>query len=143
VASIAVGRYMPDKLIRVFLVDDSDAFRRSAGRYLSQLRSCELVGMASSGTEALARVAALQPDLVLLDIVMPGMDGFEVARRLKSQPSAPHVVMVTIHDDASYRVAAREAGADGFISKTDFTLQVLTLLHEMAERMNADGTELT
>lgn len=86
---------------------------------------------------------ALQPDLVLVDIAMPGIDGLEVARRLKSQPSALHVVMVTIHDDASYRVAAREAGADGFISKSDFTLQVLTVLHEMAERMNADGMELT
>jgi DNA-binding NarL/FixJ family response regulator len=133
VAPIAVGRYMPDKLIRVFLVDDSDAFRRSAGLYLARQPSCELVGVASSGDEALARVPVLHPDLVLLDIAMPGTNGLEVARRLKSQPSAPHVVMVTIHDDASYRVAAREAGADGFIAKSDFTLRVLDLLRDLAE----------
>lgn len=93
--------------------------------------------MASSGAEALARVPALQPDLVLVDIAMPEMDGFELARRLKSQGIPPRVVMVTIHDDASYRAAAGEAGADGFICKSDFTLQFLALLHELTERVDA------
>lgn len=130
---IAVAKLTSDKGIRVFLVDDSDAFRRSAGRYLSRQPSCELVGMASSGAEALDRVPALQPDLVLVDVAMPEMDGLEVARRLKAQPLPPHVVMLTIHDHANYRAAAREAGADGFISKSDFTLQFLALLHGLAE----------
>ncbi len=133
-----MGRYMPERLPNVFLVDDSDAFRGSAGRYLSQMCSCELVGSACSGVEALARVAVLHPDLVLVDIAMPGMDGLEVTRRLKAQRLPPHVVMLTIHDDANYRAAAREAGADGFIAKSDFTIEVATLLREVA-----DGTDWT
>jgi DNA-binding NarL/FixJ family response regulator len=128
---------MPGKLISVFLVDDSGAFRRSVGRYVSQQHSCDLVGTASSGAEALARVAALQPDLVLVDIAMPGRNGIELARRLKSQGVPPRVVMVTVHDDPAYRAAAREAGADGFICKSDFTVQFLALLHELAERADA------
>jgi DNA-binding NarL/FixJ family response regulator len=129
-----------DKRIRVLLVDDSDAFRQSAGRYLSRQPSCELVGVAASGDEALERVAALQPDLVLLDIAMPGLNGLEVARRLKRRAPAPHVVIVTIQDDANYRMAAREAGSDGFITKSDFTIQIVALLHELTDRSNAvDG----
>ncbi|HEY6930538.1 MAG TPA: response regulator transcription factor, partial [Thermoanaerobaculia bacterium] len=100
-----------DKTVRIVLVDDSDAFRRSAGGYLTRQPSCVLVGTAASGVEALERVVVLRPDLVLLDIAMPDLNGLEVARRLKRIIPPPRVVMVTIHDDASYRLAAREAGA--------------------------------
>jgi DNA-binding NarL/FixJ family response regulator len=122
-----------DRAIRVLLVDDSDAFRQAAGRYLRHQALCNLVGTASSGDEALECVMLLQPDLVLLDIAMPGANGLEVARRMKSRLPAPRVVMVTIHDDATYRNAAREAGADGFITKSEFTVQILSLLRELAE----------
>lgn len=133
-ALVVVDKLKVGTTLRVFLVDDSDSFRRSAGRYLSRLGSCELVGTASSGAEALDCAAALRPDLVLVDIAMPEMDGLEVARRLKSQAVPPRAVMLTVHDDPRYRAAAREAGADGFIVKSDFTLQVVALLHELAQQ---------
>ena len=125
---------MTPRALRVLLVDDSDAFRRSAGRYLSHQGNCELVGTASSGNEALQKVAALHPDLVLLGVVMPDMDGLEVARRLRSQSSPPRVVMVTTQDDALDRKSAREAGADGFITKSNFALQIIELLGDIAEK---------
>jgi two-component system cell cycle response regulator len=74
---------------------------------------------AYSGQECLGKVAATNPDIVLLDVMMPGMDGFEVCRRLKSDPITAHipVVMVTALDQPSDRVAGLEAGADDFLTK--------------------------
>ena len=81
---------------------------------------------AGSGEQALARVAAEVPDIVLLDVMMPGMDGFEVCRRIKTNPKVAHipVVMVTALDQPSDRVTGLEAGADDFLTKPvdDFAL---------------------
>ena len=74
---------------------------------------------AFNGVECLARMAEQVPDIVLLDVMMPGMDGFEVCRRIKSNPLTAHVpvVMVTALDQPSDRVAGLEAGADDFLTK--------------------------
>ncbi len=74
---------------------------------------------AFSGAEALARIAEHQPDIVLLDVMMPGMDGFEVCRRIKTNSATAHipVVMVTALDQTSDRVTGLEAGADDFLTK--------------------------
>ena len=127
--------------VRVFLVDDSESFRFSAGCYLARQASCGLVGVASSGEEALDRVEAARPDLVLVDVAMPGMNGFEVVRRLKREAAAPQVAMITVHDNAGYRHAAREAGADGFITKSEFTWQVLLVIRGVAETLGEEGRD--
>jgi two-component system cell cycle response regulator len=77
------------------------------------------VATALSGAEALAHIAEQEPDIVLLDVMMPGMDGFEVCRRLKKNPATAHipVVMVTALDQGSDRVAGLDAGADDFLTK--------------------------
>src|SRR5579871_1476699 len=74
---------------------------------------------AFNGLECLAKMAESVPDIVLLDVMMPGMDGFEVCRRIKSDPKIAHVpvVMVTALDQPSDRVAGLEAGADDFLTK--------------------------
>jgi len=74
---------------------------------------------AFNGLEALAKVEECDPDIILLDVMMPGMDGFEVARRIKSNPKSAHVpvVMVTALDQPSDRVAGLDAGADDFLTK--------------------------
>src|ERR1700742_784231 len=74
---------------------------------------------AFNGLECLARIEEAAPDIVLLDVMMPGMDGFEVCRRIKSDPRTAHipVVMVTALDQPSDRVAGLDAGADDFLTK--------------------------
>ncbi len=102
---------------RVLVVDDIPANLRLLE---AKLRAEYFeVALAASGPEALAMTAAWAPDIVLLDVMMPGMDGYEVCRRLKSQPSTGHipVVMVTALTEQSERVRGLEAGADDFISK--------------------------
>lgn len=77
------------------------------------------VATAFNGEEALAQVERFRPEIVLLDVMMPGMDGYEVCRRIRQNPATAHlpVVMVTALDKPSDRAAAMDAGADGFLTK--------------------------
>ena len=102
---------------RVLVVDDIAVNLRLLEAKL--LNEYYEVAVAASGQEALATVARWMPDVVLLDVMMPGMDGYEVCRRLKAQPSTAHipVVMVTALTDQAERVRGLEAGADDFLSK--------------------------
>ncbi|HEV7263845.1 MAG TPA: PleD family two-component system response regulator [Falsiroseomonas sp.] len=102
---------------RILVVDDIAANLRLLEAKL--LNEYYEVAVASSGLEALATVGRWTPDVVLLDVMMPGMDGYEVCRRLKAQPATAHipVVMVTALTDQAERVRGLEAGADDFLSK--------------------------
>ena len=102
---------------RILVVDDIAAnLRLLEAKLLAEYYE---VAMAASGPEALATVARWAPDVILLDVMMPGMDGYEVCRRLKANAASLHipVVMVTALVDAAERVRALEAGADDFLSK--------------------------
>src|SRR5215475_3413973 len=101
----------------ILIVDDEPLGRETLTALLQpqgyQLR------FAANGPEALAQAAACPPDLILLDVMMPGMDGFEVCRRLRADPllrEAP-VIMLTALDDRVSRLQGIEAGADDFVSK--------------------------
>ncbi|MFO7602344.1 MAG: EAL domain-containing protein [Gammaproteobacteria bacterium] len=103
----------------VLMVDDSAEFIATATRLLAQHADIELVGTARSATEAFQKIETLHPDLVLMDIVMPDMNGIEATRHIKRRDHAPRVVMLTLHDNTEYRYYAQLAGADGFIAKQD------------------------
>lgn len=106
--------------VRVFLVDDNEAFLRSATQDLESDGRLEVVGMSRSGVEALAMLEDLPTDVVLVDLSMPDMDGLALTRRLKERKDAPKVVIVTLYDEGAYRRAAADAGADAFIAKDDW-----------------------
>ncbi|MGG5807814.1 PleD family two-component system response regulator [Falsiroseomonas sp. CW058] len=102
---------------RILVVDDISAnLRLLEAKLLAEYYE---VALAASGPEALAAVQRWMPDVVLLDVMMPGMDGYEVCRRLKAQPGTAHipVVMITALTDPAERVRGLEAGADDFLSK--------------------------
>src|SRR5687767_14366215 len=102
---------------RILVVDDIEA----NVRLLEAKLSAEYydVLMAYDGPTAIAMAAAESPDIVLLDVMMPGMDGFEVCRRLKDDPATRHipVVLITALDGRGDRIAGLEAGADEFLNK--------------------------
>jgi putative nucleotidyltransferase with HDIG domain len=101
----------------ILIVDDEPSGRETLAALLhAQGYRLEF---AASGAEALAQAAALQPDLILLDVMMPGMDGFEVCRRVRADPAIAEVpiVLITALDDRGSRLEGIEAGADDFISK--------------------------
>lgn len=117
--------------IRVLIVDDSSEFLRHAMAYLMQSPGVELTAWAYLGTEAIELVGRMKVDLVLMDMAMPGLNGLETARRIKALPDAPKVVLISLHDDVEYHVAALAAGADAFLSKRDLGAQLFPLLDQL------------
>src|SRR5262252_8201184 len=119
-------------MARVLAVDDNEVNLELLSAYLGTT-DCELV-LAHNGTEALDAIAVGRPDLVLLDVVMPGMDGLEVCRRIKSDPAnrLVPVVIVTSLNAVEDRVRALEVGADDFLAKPidrrELMTRVLTLI---------------
>jgi DNA-binding NarL/FixJ family response regulator len=105
---------------RVLIVDDYEAFRRLA-RAMLESEGFEVVGEAGDGEGALAAAARLRPEVVLLDIQLPGPDGFAVAERLAAAPSAPQIVLISSRDVAGYRRRLAGSPARGFIPKTDLS----------------------
>lgn len=116
---------------RILVVDDSPHFIESAGRFLSEELGVQVVGSALSGQEALEQVIQLKPDLVLMDVAMPNMDGFETTQQIKARPEPPLVIILTLYDTPKYRETAKRAGADGFIPKADFGEKLLPLIYSL------------
>ncbi len=117
--------------LRVLLVDDNQAFLDLAARQLATDARVQIVGHAQSAEEALERVQSTKPDLVLLDIGLPRMNGLEATRQIKARLGPPQVVLVTIHDSPGYRAAGMAAGADGFIVKEEFDTQIAPLIETL------------
>ncbi|MEU7876229.1 response regulator transcription factor [Dactylosporangium sp. NPDC049140] len=103
--------------VRVLVVDDQQLVRDGIASLLSIQPGIEVVGTAAGGEEALARAADLAPDVVLMDVRMPGLDGVEATRALRRDHPACRVVMLTTFDDDQYVALALRAGADGYLLK--------------------------
>lgn len=116
------------KSIRTLLVDDNPEFLEAAKRFLSSERHFNVIGTALSGEEAIDQVNKLRPDLVLIDLAMPGMNGLEATQRIKSEPDCPRVIILTLYNTPAYREASYSVGADGFVTKSDFGVSLLPLI---------------
>ena len=108
----------------MLIVDDHEAFRASA-RALLEADGFDVIGEAADGAAALDAVIALRPDIVLLDIQLPGLDGFAVADRLAESPDPPAVVLVSSRDAAAYGLRLSHAPARGFIPKSGLSGEAL------------------
>ncbi len=102
---------------RVLIVDDNAEVRRELATLLPLAGDIEVVGEAADGAEALRQVEALRPQVILLDLQMPVLDGYETACRVKRRWPACRVVALTVHDDAATRQRAQKAGVDAFVVK--------------------------
>jgi DNA-binding NarL/FixJ family response regulator len=114
---------------RVLVVDDHPSFRRCVQALLTS-EGFEVVGEAEDGESALALAAKLSPDLVLLDIQLPDISGFEVVSRLHEQNPELEIVLVSSRDQSAYGSSVAESGARGFITKSDLSGLALARLLE-------------
>ncbi|GAB4528413.1 MAG: response regulator transcription factor [Anaerolineales bacterium] len=102
---------------RLLLVDDHTLFREGLAGILNGQPDMEVVGEASDGLEALVKARSLRPDLILMDVQMPGMDGIEAVRHIHKEIPETTVVMLTVRDDDEQLFTALKAGAAGYILK--------------------------
>ena len=105
-------------MVRVLLVDDHTVVRAGLKALLDAVERMEVVGEASSGEEALEKVRALQPDIVIMDLAMPGMDGIQATRHITELGLGARILVLTIHDEDEFLVPALSAGAAGFLNKS-------------------------
>ena len=104
-------------MIRILLADDQALVRGGFRVILESQEDIEVVGEAGDGKEAIRLAAGLQPDVILMDIRMPNVDGLEATRRIAATPAAPRIVMLTTFDADEHVYEAMKAGASGFLLK--------------------------
>lgn len=102
---------------RVLIVDDVEQVRRDLFTALSLSGELEIVGEAANGLEAIRMTESLKPDVVLIDLEMPVMDGYEATRQIKSHHPSRRVIALTVHDYESAREQAHRSGVDAFLVK--------------------------
>jgi two-component system invasion response regulator UvrY len=103
--------------IRVLIVDDDDRFRWRLGQFLSTVPHMQVIGEAATGQEALVTARELKPDLVLMDVRMPGMNGVSATRRLKEEIPETRIIVLSVYDLQEYRDAALASGASAYVIK--------------------------
>jgi DNA-binding NarL/FixJ family response regulator len=118
----------PSEPARVLLVDDNEAMLARAAAVLTP--GCEIVGAAKDGPAALKAAGTLHPDVIVLDISMPGMTGLEVATSLRQAGSTAALVFLTIHDEEDFVKAAKAAGGTGYVVKPRLVPDLMLAVHE-------------
>ncbi len=118
---------MPAMATTVLIVDDHEAFRASA-RMLLEEEGFEIVGEAVDGRSAVEQAAALSPELVLLDVHLPDMDGFAVTEQVSDGDAAPAVILISSRDGGELEPRVQASGARGFVSKADLSGERLRAL---------------
>lgn len=108
---------MSSKVIKVMIVDDHIMMREGIKKLLEFDKSIEVIEQASDGLECLEKIEGVRPDVLLLDIDMPRMNGIEVLEKLKEQNNPVKVLVLTVHSEIEYLVKTIDIGANGYILK--------------------------
>ncbi len=120
--------------IRLLVVDDDPGFRETLRGLLAQRAEVEILGEAGNGDEAISLAESLQPDVVLMDLAMPRMNGLEATKRLKARWPGLLVILITVHDEGVYRQSALAAGAEAFLVKKTLGLDLWPTLMRVSGR---------
>ena len=126
----------PIKPIRVILADDHTLVRAGIRALLEKLPGVEVVGEAGDGREVLNLVKLHRPDVVLMDITMPGLNGLEAAARMAKEFPDVRVIILSMHDNEEYVWRALKAGAAGYLLKKAATAELATALQRVVARRN-------
>jgi DNA-binding NarL/FixJ family response regulator len=119
------------RTIRAVVVDDSPLVLKMLSLMLEARGDVQLVGTATDGHQCVRRVVELAPDLVVMDLRLPGINGLEATRQIKARAQAPAVIMVTADDTPECRAAAQAAGTDGFVGKQHLFVQLHAAIRKL------------
>lgn len=117
---------------RILLVDDHAILREGLRALLGYYDDVEVVGEAQDGAEAVVRVGELLPDIVLMDIAMPGMNGLDATQQIRQRYAQTRVLILTQHEDPQYVLPSLQAGASGFVSKRALGTDLITAMRVVA-----------
>ena len=118
--------------IKILLVDDHAMFRAGIKALIEAEERMKVIGEASSGDEAVDRVRELKPDIVIMDLAMPGSNGLEATRRISALELNTSVLVLTVHAEEEYLVPVVEAGASGYLTKTSADTDLLEAIRVVA-----------
>jgi CheY-like chemotaxis protein len=129
---------------KVMLVEDDDGFRRTVAILLTSRFPSIVIDEAGNATEAMEKVEGFLPNLILMDIKLPGQSGLELTRRIKTLHPNIHIVMLTSYDFPEYREVARASGAYRFLSKGSSTAdEIQELVGELCAKWAPTGAQST
>jgi two-component system response regulator NreC len=120
--------------INVMLVDDHAILRDGIRALISLHDDVEIIGEACDGKEAVEKALELEPDVVIMDITIPGMDGLEVTRRIKKKNAKIRILVLTQHDDKEYVLSSIKAGAAGYVPKKAMGSELLSTIRTVHSR---------
>ncbi len=129
------------QMIRVLVVDDNAGFRRRIGEFLAAELGIEVVGEAANNEEALQKARELDPDIVLMDVRMPGVNGISTTRQLKEQMPDVKVIILSRFDVQEYKEAAAASGASGYVLKKSLLKVLVPTIRATMLRLEIDRSD--
>jgi DNA-binding NarL/FixJ family response regulator len=123
------------KNVKILIVDDHEIFRRGLRALLEPYSEWQICGEAVDGLDAVEKCKQLPPDIVILDITMPRLNGLEAARLIKKQNPDLRIVIITQHDSPQVQAAAMEAGAQAFVTKSSVGNELVAALRSIIRNM--------
>ncbi|MBK9168118.1 MAG: response regulator transcription factor [Bryobacterales bacterium] len=117
--------------IRILLTDDHTLFRQGIKTLIASELDFEVVGEAANGTDAVTKAAETRPDVVLMDIGMPGLSSFEATRQIKKNRPETRILFLTMYDDEDYLVECMEVGASGYVLKDSPAQQLVAAIRDV------------